>query len=70
MRGWCNRLTGPVPTEFTRLSALYAFTWEATDGLCAPADQEFQDWLKGISVRFGQTCENQGSRGFIHGMLD
>ena len=53
-----NRLTGPVPTEFTRLSALYAFTWEANNGLCAPADREFQDWLKGISAKFGPTCEN------------
>ena len=57
-----NRLTGLVPSEFTQLNALYAFAWEINDGLCTPADREFQDWLGRIGHAVGPTCEKLGAK--------
>ena len=44
-------LTGAIPREFIGLS-LWSFHWHETD-LCAPADQEFQDWLQSINNHMG-----------------
>jgi len=31
------------------------FTWDETD-LCAPGDEEFQEWLKSIPTTRGPNC--------------
>ena len=45
-----NRLTGALPQTFTQLTSLEVFAFSNGDaGLCAPADNAFQNWLQGIS---------------------
>ena len=51
-----NRLTGPLPAELTGLTALSEFWFNENNGLCAPADTGFQDWLRGILDHLGPTC--------------
>ena len=52
-----NSLTGELPRSFIKLE-LDRFHWGDNEDLCAPADQEFQDWLKGIEDHEGgKTCE-------------
>ena len=53
-----NGLTGSIPAEFTQLHDMYRFYWIDNDGLCAPSDQEFQDWLDGVGYAVGPTCDN------------
>ena len=48
-------LSGPVPTEFTRLDRLEAFLAMNTR-LCAPSDAGFRDWLVGIQKQRLPTC--------------
>ncbi len=43
-----NELTGALPQSFIRLTLLEAFTFGDNDGLCAPTDATFQNWLQGI----------------------
>ena len=52
-----NRLTGPLPAELTGLTALIKFWFNENNGLCAPADTGFQDWLRGIQDMQGPTCQ-------------
>ena len=52
-----NRLTGPLPAELTGLTALSEFWFNENNGLCAPADTGFQDWLQGIQNHLGPTCQ-------------
>ena len=47
-------LSGRIPLELTSLS-LEVFTWDGTD-LCAPDDEEFQEWLKSIPTTSGPDC--------------
>ena len=47
-------LSGRIPLELTNLS-LEVFTWDGTD-LCAPDDEEFQEWLKSIPTTSGPDC--------------
>jgi len=55
-----NRLTGEIPRSFTKLE-LDLFHWDGNGNLCAPADQEFQEWLKGIeNHNGGKTCDSSG----------
>ena len=50
-----NRLTGRLPGSLTGLP-LELFYWFSTS-LCAPDDNEFQDWLKSIGDhRGGSNC--------------
>ena len=51
-----NRLTGPLPAELTGLTALSKFWFNDNNGLCAPADTGFLDWLRAILDRLGPTC--------------
>ena len=54
----CNRLTGRLPAEMTSMTELEEFRFGGNDGLCAPADDDFQAWLQGIPRRDdGPTCE-------------
>ena len=46
-----NPLSGPLPGDLTRLT-LWVFHWNDTD-LCAPTDDDFQDWLNSISDHTG-----------------
>ena len=47
-------LSGQLPLELIGLS-LRVFTWDGTD-LCAPDDEEFQEWLKSIPSTSGPDC--------------
>ena len=51
-----NRLTGQLPYEFTNLGILDTLYFNGNDGLCAPGDAAFQDWLKSIAQVRGDTC--------------
>ena len=53
-------LTGPLPGGWTRLSALEVLNIELT-GMCAPADEAFQDWLEGINFK-GDNCPAVANR--------
>ena len=52
-----NRLTGQLPYELTELEILDTLYFNGNDGLCAPSDAAFQDWLKRIPQVKGDTCE-------------
>ena len=47
-------LSGQLPLELIGLP-LKVFTWDGTD-LCAPDDEEFQEWLKSIPSTSGPDC--------------
>jgi len=51
-----RHLAGPLPHSLTALRSLAIFTFSFSD-LCAPNTQEFQDWLGGIDIVSGETCE-------------
>ena len=51
-----NELGGRLPSELTNLS-LGTFFWDSTD-LCAPGEQEFQEWLESINNHVGgENCD-------------
>ena len=53
-----NRLAGQLPSAMTSLTELESFWFAVNDGLCAPRDDDFQAWLRGIRDRDdGPTCE-------------
>ena len=53
-----NRLAGQLPSAMTSLTELKTFWFAFNDGLCAPGDDDFQAWLRGIRDRDdGPTCE-------------
>ncbi|MYG37346.1 MAG: hypothetical protein F4205_17885 [Gemmatimonadetes bacterium] len=56
---WLNYnpgLTGPLPLALTKLASLATLDVRGT-GLCAPADESFQAWLRGITTARGVvTC--------------
>ena len=53
-----NQLTGSIPHDFTNVP-LGTFHWYDTS-LCAPTDEEFQDWLESIGDhRGGEDCPSQ-----------
>ena len=50
-----NQLSGRLPRELMNVP-LGEFHWHDTD-LCAPADDEFQEWLRSIGLnRGGANC--------------
>ena len=51
-----NRLQGRLPAEMVNMTGLEELRFEDNDGLCAPADQEFQDWLGKLGLWRGPTC--------------
>ena len=51
-----NRLTGQLPYELTNFGVLDTLYFNGNDGLCAPGDPAFQDWLKSIAQVRGDTC--------------
>lgn len=42
-----NDFSGELPRTMTRLTLMRLFYFHDNDGLCAPDDSEFQDWLQG-----------------------
>ena len=50
-----NSLTGQLPRSLTQLKNLETLTFGG-QGLCAPRDREFQEWLKTITVVEGPAC--------------
>ncbi len=51
-----NDFSGQLPSTMTRLTLMRLFYFHDNDGLCAPADDDFQDWLVGIRDVRGDTC--------------
>ena len=51
-----NDFSGELPSTMTRLTLMRLFYFHDNDGLCAPADDDFQDWLTGIRDVSGDTC--------------
>ena len=51
-----NRLTGPLPSSFTNLRRLAILSISNNAGLCAPADDAFQEWLATVREFRGDTC--------------
>ena len=51
-----NDFSGKLPRTMTRLTLMRLFYFHDNDGLCAPADNEFQDWLTAIRDVRGDTC--------------
>ena len=43
-----NKLSGMLPSSLTNLRQLREFWFQDNAGLCAPATEEFQEWLRGI----------------------
>ena len=50
-------LSGELPTDLMKLENLRTLDIQNT-GLCAPLDEEFQDWLMGITFR-GENCAEE-----------
>ena len=53
---WNNLLTGEMPVTFVSLKELREINFVNNAGLCAPATQEFEAWLNGLSRWFGEYC--------------
>ena len=51
-----NQLSGVVPQTLAGLSMLESFSFYNNLGLCAPVDDAFQTWLRGISIVYGSSC--------------
>ena len=51
-----NDFSGELPQSMTGITDMQRFRFHDNDGLCAPADDEFQDWLESIRDAKGDTC--------------
>ena len=51
-----NGFSGELPQAMTGLTHMQQFYFQDNDGLCAPKDDEFQDWLDSIHDVKGDTC--------------
>ena len=58
---WANRLSGVVPQTLAGLTMLEHFSFYNNLGLCAPIDDAFQTWLRGISILHGSSCAQADS---------
>ena len=56
-----NGLSGVVPQTLAGLTMLEHFSFYNNPGLCAPADDAFQTWLRGISTVYGSSCAQADS---------
>ena len=52
-----NLLSGQLPHELAGLSLLERLYFHNNAGLCAPADADFQEWLRSIETVEGDTCD-------------
>ncbi|MCY3664297.1 MAG: leucine-rich repeat domain-containing protein [Gemmatimonadetes bacterium] len=51
-----NQLSGEIPQSYTSLSLRVFWFDNGSAGLCAPTDEAFQNWLRGIGDRGGPNC--------------
>ena len=51
-----NSLTGTVPGALTGVTDLYRLHFDDNDGLCAPTDSAFQNWLSEVYDVEGSNC--------------
>ena len=52
-----NDFSGELPSSMTNLTLMRLFYFHDNDGLCAPTDDDFQDWLDGIDdVKKDDNC--------------
>ncbi len=58
-----NDFSGELPSTMTNLTLMRLFYFHDNDGLCAPADTEFQSWLNGIRDVRGDTCASGSGSG-------
>ena len=56
-----NDLTGELPQSLTGISGLETFHFHNNPGLCAPIDETFQVWLRGIDEVRGSSCAPEDS---------
>ena len=56
-----NDLTGALPQSLTGISGLESFHFHNNPGLCAPIDETFQAWLRGIAEVRGSSCAPEDS---------
>ena len=56
-----NELSGVVPQTLAGLTMLEHFSFYNNLGLCAPIDDAFQTWLRGISILHGSSCAQADS---------
>ena len=56
-----NNLTGALPQSLTGISGLETFHFHNNPGLCAPIDETFQAWLRGIAEVRGRSCAPEDS---------
>ena len=56
-----NDLTGVLPQSLTGISGLETFHFHNNPGLCAPIDEIFQAWLRGIAEVRGSSCASEDS---------
>ena len=56
LRLGANRLTGSLPSSMTSLRVLHTLDIANNAGLCAPADDAFQEWLATVRDFQGNTC--------------
>ena len=56
-----NNLTGALPQSLTGISGLETFPFHNNPGLCAPIDETFQAWLRGIAEVRGSSCAPEDS---------
>jgi len=54
-----NQLTGTLPMSFIQLESLKTLDISG-QGLCAPTDDQFQKWIKGLDFFNGPTCTPVG----------
>ena len=52
-----NSLTGPLPSSMLNLRELGGLFIRFNDGLCVPADEDFEDWMREIVEFEGEICE-------------
>ena len=58
-----NDFSGELPGTMTNLTLMRLFYFHDNDGLCAPTDTEFQNWLSGIRDVRGDTCASGSGSG-------
>ncbi len=58
-----NDFSGELPSAMTKLTLMRLFYFHDNDGLCAPTDDDFQDWLDGINDVRGDDCADSNAAG-------
>ena len=64
-----NQLTGAIPSELGNLVELSYLSFEGNEGLCAPGNVSFADWLGSIERSWGPFC-NDFDRGVLKSLFE